>query len=392
MYLEKLFNDYSNNVDTLFTDHQLKSVEKLYEIKNNTYRVSTVNDGEESYIIRYDFNTVLSHVFNFSETVIKALKKEIKLLGQLFVNDNDPPENFVDKNTLFIVKTIENDHKLFSKKANELQIMFWHSSTVLSITKDGVSFYDNNGYVLSDIIPVVDDDGEPAILKAIESFNRNLAKCVNIETKSFDKAFFEKISQLSCVECFNLRKKIDEFKFVEPTAIEAILKPIREKDRFSSHWMNDSMVVITSNYSSSFLAAIKLILRDDIYAHFLKAFNFYHNYTTIMNEKYISFIKFDFRHKLDEFDTAVITIHIGSLFEINISVPFKSADLSRAAIFHVSGSVIPDDTPESLHTDTLSELYDYIFNNCNKQVLSMIDKPLEQFEKRDIELVRMIKI
>lgn len=156
--------------------------------------------------------------------------------------------------------------------------------------------------------------------------------------------------------------------------------------------MNDSMVVITSNYSSSFLAAVKLILRDDIYAHFLKAFNFYHNYTTIMNEKYISFIKFDFRHKLDEFDTAVITIHIGSLFEINISVPFKSADLSRAAIFHVSGSVIPDDTPESLHTDTLSELYDYIFNNCNKKVLSMIDKPLEQFEKRDIELVRMIKI
>lgn len=46
MYFEKLFDDYSNNVDSLFTDHKLKDVEKLYDIKNNTYRVNTINDTD----------------------------------------------------------------------------------------------------------------------------------------------------------------------------------------------------------------------------------------------------------------------------------------------------------------------------------------------------------
>lgn len=393
MYFEKLFNDYSDNVNKLFVGHSLREVEKLYEIKNNTYRVSTINDGEESYIIRYDLNTILNEVFNFSEAVIKALKKENTLVGSIFNTKDDSASEFADNNTAFIKKIIKNDHKIFLKEHNEITIMFWKASTALSISEEGVYYFDVNGYVSSDLIQIVDNDGESAIIEAIHSFNKNLAAMVNIDTKLFNKSFFEKIHQLSYAECFNLRKRVDEFKFVDREDIETFLKPLREKDKFSSLWMFDSnSVLITSKYTSAFLDSVRLILRDDIYADFVKAFNFYHNYKSMMNEQYASTIALNFRHKLDEFDTANIIIQLGLQFEINISVPFKSNDLSRAAIFHISGSVIKDDNTVSLHADTLVDLYDYIFESCNRKALSLVDKPLTQFETRDVELIRMIKI
>lgn len=393
MYFEKLFNDYSDNVNKLFVGQSLREVKKLYEIKNNTYRVSTINDGEESYIIRYDLNTILNEVFNFSEAVIKALKKENTLVGSIFNTKDDSASEFADNNTAFIKKIIKNDHKIFLKEHNEITIMFWKASTALSISDEGVYYFDVNGYVSSDLIQVLDNDGESAIIEAIHSFNKNLAAMVNIDTKVFNKSFFEKINQLSYAECFNLRKRVDEFKFVDREDIETFLKPLREKDRFSSHWIgDDNTVFISSTYTDALLDSVKLILNDDTYAHFLKAFNFYHNYKSMMNEQYMSTIQLCFRHKLDQFDTSFITINLGCQFEINISVPFRSEDLSRTFIFHVSGSVIPDETYVSLHTDTLVELYDYIFESCNRKVLSLVDKSLTQFETRDVELIRMIKI
>jgi len=376
MFFEKLFKDYDDNIEKFFIDHNVRNVEKLYEIRNNTYRNDSIHRGERSYIIKQNLKNLLKEVFYFSDDLVKKLNKEFKLLDTLFNPNQESPVDFVDKNSLFVKKTIKNDDDFYTRKRDEILISFLQSGTVLSITIDGVSFSDGNGLVTSGIIPFsVNIDS--SIIEAIDKFNINLSRLACVEAKKIDKVFFKKINQLSCVDMFNARKTVDSFSFVSQEQLEVILAPERAKDRFSSLWVGeDNCLMIGVDYSSLFL----------------KAFNFYYNYKSMMNEKHISTIKLDFRHKLDEFDTAVIIINIGFEFEINISVPFSSNGLSRDSTFHVSGTVIKEDTPVSLHADDLSGLYDYIFESCNQKIIKLVDKSLNEFETRDIELLKMIKI
>lgn len=385
MSFNDLYNNYEHKIESFFTQHNIRKVEKLYDLGKNTYRFNILNDQEKSYIIKHDLKSFLSAIFGFSEKVMKAIKKEVSLMNDLMRTKEDIME-FADHDTVLIKKSV---NKL---NQEEIKITFMRSKMVLSITSSFVVMYDSNHYTKPDVTMIV-DDVEQAIIEAIQCFNENLAALLCVDTQKFNKAFFDNINIGSPNEIINSRIKIDNFKFIDKKDIETFLYPVRLKDRSSSIWLGDDYcVMITSKYPRLFLDSIKTILNGNVYTHFVQAFNFYHNYMLMMNEQFISTIKMEFEHKLAPLDTAVITISIGCKFEITISTPVPREKNARNTVFQISEPDTATDETLALESDDLHELYDFIFHKCSPKISELLNKDVMDLEWRDVQVLRMIKI
>lgn len=385
MPFDDLYNNYEHKIESFFTQHNIREVEKLYDLGKNTYRFNILNDQEKSYIIKHDLKSFLSAIFGFSEKVTKAIKKEVSLMNDLMRSKEDVME-FADHDTVLIKKSVNKSNQ------EEIKITFMRSKMVLSITASSVVMYDSNHYTKPEATMII-DDVEQAIISAIQCFNENLAALLCVDTQKFDKAFFENIKTRSATDIINARMNNDTFKFIEKNDIETFLYPVRLKERFSSIWVgDDDCVMITSKHPQLFLNSIKTILSGKAYTHFVQAFNFYHNYKLMMNEQFMSTIKMEFEHKLAPLDTAVITISIGCTFEITISSPVPRNKNARNSIFQISEPDPATDDTFALESDDLHELYDFIFHKCSPKISELLNKDVMDLEWRDVEVLRMIKI
>lgn len=385
MDFNDLYSNYKNKLDSFFIDHKIRGVDKLYELKKDTYRSNIINDKEMSYIINHDLTKFLSVMFGFSDNSVKAIKNEVSSLNDLMHAKKDSMD-FADLNTVLINKSINTDFK------EEISLTFLLTRMVLSITSSSVLIYDSNGYIKTEPTNI-DSDIDNAIIEAIRMFNIALAALVGVETKNFNKAFFKNINNSSSSDIIKQRIKNEHFQFIEKNDIEHLLYPVRLKERFSSIWVGeDDCVMITSKYPQLFLNCVKPILKGVAYEHFVQAFNFYHNYKLMMNEQFMSTIKIEFEHKLAPLDTAVITISIGCEFEITISTPVAKTKNVRNSVFQISEYDATDDNIVALESHDLNELYDFIFPKCSKKIAALLNKDLKDLEWRDIQVLRMIKI
>lgn len=387
MAFNDLYNNYKTKLESFFIDHKIRGVDKLYELKKDTYRSNIINDEETSYIINHDLTKFLSIMFGFSDKSIKAIKKEVSLLNDLLHVKKDSMD-FAELNTVLIKKYINNNSK------EELKLTFLWASLVLSITESSVAMYDSNGYIKLEPTSITDDI-DNAIIEAIHVFNTALADLVGVETKKFNKAFFDNINNSSSTDIIKSRSRVNNeyFRFIEKNDIEHLLYPVRLKERFSSIWVgDDDCVMITSKHPQLFLNSIKTILSGKAYTHFVQAFNFYHNYKLMMNEQFMSTIKMEFEHKLAPLDTAVITISIGCTFEITISTPVARKKNARNSVFQISEPDPATDDTLALESDDLHELYDFIFHKCSPKISELLNKDVMDLEWRDVQVLRMIKI
>lgn len=386
MFFDDLYNNYDQNMELFFTQHNIRKVEKLYDLKKDTYRLNIINEKEKSYIIQHDFKNFLSSIFGFSVNVTKAIKKELSVLNDLMWVKKDSMDDLDDKDTVLIKKSVNNDGK------EEIKLTFVRSRLVLSITASSVLMYDINNYVIPESTIIIEDT-EKAIIEAINSFNQTLATLLCIDTQKFDKAFFENIKNLSTTDIINARMNNDIFKFIEKNDIETFLYPVRLKERFSSIWVgDDDCVMITSKHPQLFLDSIRKILYGKSYKNFVQAFNFYHNYKLMMNEQFMSTIKMEFEHKLAPLDTAMITISIGCTFEITISPPVPRGKNARNSVFQISEPNPASDENLALESDDLHQLYDLIFNACSPKISELLNKDVMDLEWRDIQVLRMNNI
>lgn len=385
MFFNDLYNNYEAKIESFFVDHKIREVEKLYELKKDTYRTNIINGQETSYIVKHDLTNFLHVMFEFSDKTIKAIKKEVALMNTLMQRKDDVMD-FADQNTVLITKYIS------PFKNESIKLYFMHSKMVLSITSSHVTVNDSNHYVYPDIT-VITDSVDNAILQAIQTFNSELAALACVDTQKFNKAFFDNLNKSSDTVIIKSRVKNEHFQFIEKNDIEHLLYPVRLKDRFSSIWVGDDYcVMIASKYSQLFLNCVKPILKGMAYKHFEQAFNFYHNYKLMMNEQFMSTIKFEFEHKLAPLDTAVITISIGCEFEITISTPISKEENARSSVFQISEYDKTTDETNALASDDLHELYGFIFPKCSQQISELLNKDAMELEWRDIQVLRMIKI
>ena len=385
MSFNDLYNTYETKLNDFFNQYKIRQVEKLYELKKDTYRSNIINHEEISYIVKHDLTNFLHVIFNFSEKTIKAIKKEIVLLNTL-MQCKDDVMDFADHNTVLIKKYVNNLNQ------HEIKLTFMCSKMVLSITSSSVVMYDSNGYIKQESI-AIDDDVNSAIVSTILSFNLALAALVCVDTQKFNKAFFDNINNNSPTNIIKSRVKNEHFQFIEKNDIEHLLYPARLKERFSSIWVGDDYcVMVTSKYPQLFLNCIQTILKGEAYKHFVQAFNFYHNYKLMMNEQFISTIKFEFEHKLAPLDTAVITISIGCEFEITISTPIPKEKNAKNSVFQISEYDNNTDDTTALASDDLHELYGFIFQKFSQKISELLNKDAMELEWRDIQVLRMIKI
>lgn len=389
MYFDDLYNNYEKNIDSFFIQNNIRKVDKLYELKKNTYRFNILNDHEKSYIIKHDLNSFLSTIFGFSEIITKAIKKEISLINDLMASKEDSldfSDTFADRDTVLIKKSVNTFNE------EEIELTFIRFKMVLSITASYVVLYDSNHYIKPEATMIVVDT-EQAIIEAIHSFNKTFANLVCVDTQKFNKSFFENINTRSTTDILNTRIKNDNFKFVEKNDIETLLYPVRLKERFSSIWIGDvDCVMISSKNPQLFIESIKKILFGKSYTNFVQAFNFYHNYKLMMNEQFMSTIKMEFEHKLAPLDTAVITISIGCKFEITISAPVTREKYTRNSVFQISEPDPATDERLALESDDLHELYGFIFNKCSLKITELLNKNATDLEWRDVQVLRMINI
>lgn len=389
MYFDDLYNNYEKNIDSFFIQNNIRKVDKLYELKKNTYRFNILNDHEKSYIIKHDLNSFLSTIFGFSEIITKAIKKEISLINDLMASKEDSldfSDTFADRDTVLIKKSVNTFNE------EEIELTFIRFKMVLSITASYVVLYDSNHYIKPEATMIVVDT-EQAIIEAIHSFNKTFANLVCVDTQKFNKSFFENINTRSTTDILNTRIKNDNFKFVEKNDIETLLYPVRLKERFSSIWIGDvDCVMISSKHPQLFIESIKKILFGKSYTNFVQAFNFYHNYKLMMNEQFMSTIKMEFEHKLAPLDTAVITISIGCKFEITISAPVTREKYTRNSVFQISEPDPATDERLALESDDLHELYGFIFNKCSLKITELLNKNATDLEWRDVQVLRMINI
>lgn len=389
MYFDDLYNNYEKNIDSFFIQNNIRKVDKLYELKKNTYRFNILNDHEKSYIIKHDLNSFLSIIFGFSEIITKAIKKEISLINDLMASKEDSldfSDTFADRDTVLIKKSVNTFNE------EEIELTFIRFKMVLSITASYVVLYDSNHYIKPEATMIVVDT-EQAIIEAIHSFNKTFANLVCVDTQKFNKSFFENINTRSTTDILNTRIKNDNFKFVEKNDIETLLYPVRLKERFSSIWIGDvDCVMISSKNPQLFIESIKKILFGKSYTNFVQAFNFYHNYKLMMNEQFMSTIKMEFEHKLAPLDTAVITISIGCKFEITISAPVTREKYTRNSVFQISEPDPATDERLALESDDLHELYGFIFNKCSLKITELLNKNATDLEWRDVQVLRMINI
>lgn len=389
MYFDDLYNNYEKNIDSFFNQNNIRKVDKLYDLKKNTYRFNILNDHEKSYIIKHDLNNFLSAIFGFSEIITKAIKKEISLINDLMATKEDSldfSDTFADRDTILIKKSVNTFNE------EEIELTFIRFKMVLSITASYVVLYDSNHYIKPEATMIVVDT-EQAIIEAIHSFNKTFATLVCVDTQKFNKSFFENINTRSTTDILNTRIKNDNFKFVEKNDIETLLYPVRLKERFSSIWIGDvDCVMISSKHPQLFIESIKKILFGKSYTNFVQAFNFYHNYKLMMNEQFMSTIKMEFEHKLAPLDTAVITISIGCKFEITISSPVTREKYTRNSVFQISEPDPATDERLALESDDLHELYDFIFNKCSLKITELLNKNASDLEWRDVQVLRMINI
>ena len=389
MYFDDLYNNYEKNIDSFFIQNNIRKVDKLYELKKNTYRFNILNDHEKSYIIKHDLNSFLSTIFGFSEIITKAIKKEISLINDLMASKEDSldfSDTFADRDTVLIKKSVNTFNE------EEIELTFIRFKMVLSITASYVVLYDSNHYIKPEATMIVVDT-EQAIIEAIHSFNKTFANLVCVDTQKFNKSFFENINTRSTTDILNTRIKNDNFKFVEKNDSETLLYPVRLKERFSSIWIGDvDCVMISSKHPQLFIESIKKILFGKSYTNFVQAFNFYHNYKLMMNEQFMSTIKMEFEHKLAPLDTAVITISIGCKFEITISAPVTREKYTRNSVFQISEPDPATDERLALESDDLHELYGFIFNKCSLKITELLNKNATDLEWRDVQVLRMINI
>lgn len=385
MSFNDLYDNYQTKLDSFFIDHKIREVEKLYELKKDTYRTNIINSQETSYIVNHDLTNFLHIMFGFSDKTIKAIKKEVTLMNTLMKSKGDVMD-FADKNTVLITKYIS------PFKNKSIKLYFMHSQMALLITESYVLMYDYNKYVYPDIT-AISDGVDNAVLESIQTFNRALADLSCVDTQKFNKAFFDNLNKSSDTTIIKNRIKNEHFQFLEKNDIEHLLYPVRLKERFSSIWVgDDNCVMITSKYPQLFLNCIRTILKGVAYTNFVQAFNFYHNYKLMMTEEFMSTIKFEFEHKLAPLDTAVITISIGCEFEITISTPVPKETNVRNSVFQISEYDKTTDESNALESDDLHELYDFIFPKCSKKISELLNKDAMELEWRDIQVLRMIKI
>jgi hypothetical protein len=385
MIFNAFYDNYKTKIESFFIEHKIRGVEKLYELKKDTYRSNIINDTETSYIINHDLTKFLSVMFGFSDKSIKSIKKEVSFLNALMHVKQDSMD-FADLNTVLIKKSINKDLK------KDITLTFLWARLSLSITASSVVMYDSNGYIKLEPT-TIDGDVDNAIIEAIQSFNLELANLIDVDTPKFNKSFFDNIKNSSDTTVIKRRIKNDYFQFIEKNDIEHLLYPVRLKERFSSIWVgDDNCVMIASKYPQLFLNCVKTILKGVAYKHFVQAFNFYHNYKLMMNEQFMSTIKFEFEHKLAPLDTAVITISIGCEFEITISTPVSKEKNMRMSVFGISEYDKTTDETNALASDDLHELYDFIFPKCSQKISELLNKDAMELEWRDIQVLRMIKI
>lgn len=385
MSFNDLYDNYKTKLDSFFINHKIRSVDKLYELKKDTYRSNIINDKETSYIVNHDLTKFLHVMFGFSEKSIKAIKKEISLLSNLMQVKQDSMD-FADLNTVLIKKSINNSSEA------ELTLTFIRARLILSITTSSVVMYDSNGYIKIEPTTIY-GDVDNAIVEAIQSFNLELANLITVDTPKFNKSFFDNIKNSSDTAFIKGRINNEHFQFIDKNDIENFLYPVRLRDRFSSIWVgDDDCVMIASKYPQLFLNCVKTILKGMAYKYFEQAFNFYHNYKLMMNEQFMSTIKFEFEHKLAPLDTAVITISIGCEFEITISTPVEKEKNVRMSVFEISEYDKNTDETNAFASDDLQELYDFIFPKCSKKISELLNKDTMELEWRDIQVLRMIKI
>lgn len=379
MYFLKLFARYEHDVVNYLQHHNIMSAEKLYDIKKNNYRISIINDSEHSYVIRHNINKFLSSIFELDKKTITKLLNVIQLCDGCFLfEDDNGLDNLNNQDSFFIRKCINDD------QSPSVSIAFLKSNMSMTINNMGVSLYDDNNQVVTFPSVIINDDINTAVINAIDAFNQKLSKVSGLDTGVFDDTFFETVKSMTFEESYKLKNKSTDFTYLGHEALNNYLSGIYQVKPLPFHWVSNQCLIIKSTHTCIITDIAAMMFSQDIYNQFIKAFNFYDNYKSMMNETYIVVIQLSVFNKLDPIEMTSVTLNIGNI-EIKVNVSADGLNVQ----FEISRT--GDSTPIIKSTD-LSELYQIAYNEADEKISIILEKPLSEASENDFEVLRMFKI
>lgn len=380
MYFLKLIERYDHAISDYLKQHNITQAEKLYNIKKNNYRHSTINKVEHSYVIRHNINKFLDSIFEIDKKTIKKLLTIIQLCDGCFLfQDSDKGlENLMNQESFFIRKCIKAD------RSQEVSIAFLKSNMGMTINDMGVSLYDDNNQVNTPPSVIIDGDINTAVINAISAFNQKLSKASGLNADVYDELFFETVKNMTFKQSYDLKNKSKGFTYLDNPAISNYLSEVHSVKPLPYHWVSKECLIIKSTHNSLITGIASMMFSSEIYTQFLTAFNFFHNYKSIMNESYITVVQLSAFNKLDPVEMTSMTLTIGNIqIKVNVSADGLETQFEMSRTNYSEIVVTSND---------LSELYQMAYCEADEKISVILGKPLAEASSKDLEVVRMLKI
>lgn len=390
MYFENIFNNYSNLISNYISEHKLNSVDKIYSLRNNSYRSNYEDEKEYSLFIGHDLRSTLMQIFGFDSF---ACSKFIELLTEIdmyfspksklnnlnFYKQEKISTYHLDNiNATFLKRTIELDEsksiRLYSLKA-DISIEFKNI---------GLKVIHSDFVFDHDFTPIVDNDCNMALIQAVEVFRQQLGIKSGLNSP-VTKLNIDTFKSLSVADVFSSTTKQDKFKYPDITYISKTLDSINFDKQPKSHFVMGESIMMISTCSTTFIDIMKEYFSSSTFEQFSKAFNLHYNYNKLISKKYAIILTFSETHPLDS-KSATFDISLGD-FVVTFSEPSELNDYNPFKIEHKSKEISAN---SNIYVGKdISKLYELVHSFVVNDISKSLEKPFSDLALNDFEVLMM---
>lgn len=388
MYFETIFNNYSSIISTYIAENKLKSVDKIYDLRNKCYRSNYENDQEYSLFIGHDIRAILMKIFGFDSISCSKFIDLVTDLDMYFASKNKLHNLSMYKGE---ISTYHLDNvnavflkKHFSFKENRSVSLFSLKAEIsIDITDNGLKIIHSDFVFDHDFTPIVDNDCSKALIEAIELFRQRLGIKSGLNTP-VTKLNIDIFKNLSLADVFSATTQQDQFKYPDANYISTTLDSINFGNPKPYFGMEQSIMMI-STCSSAFIDIMKKYFNASTFEQFSKGFNLYHNYNKLISKKYAIIINFSENHPLYS-KSAEFNISLGD-FVITFSEPSKINNYNSFKIEHKSKYT--STTSNIYRGKDLSKFYEFVHSFVVNKISKSLEKPLSDISLKDFEVLMM---
>lgn len=376
MYFNNLFDKFDQRVLNHLMVSGVKEVTSLSSLNVNTYQHTQTAVVESAYLVRHDFFSFMKNVFFVTDQTFNSVNYILKSLGDLLENENNNL-NLRNENSFHVCK------KKASHDGDVIQFIHLKYDIGFEISPYGVKFYDMLNYIRTDYIPIIEDDLDTALNKALILFSQTIADTASISTEQFNDVFFNRLKSISFADIVSGKNISNDFIYPDRNMVYEKLKQANKISKSSSHQMND-IVMFSNKHAKLFLETVKPMFSPATYMDFLRAFNFYYNYKVVMHQNYILTLDFNYKHKLQAIADTSLICQFGNEFTLMFG---PIANRQKNTQF-----MIYDKNKDFTRTNNILDIYDFIRKKCSPELTRIAQKPVDELVWGDIAVLMMDNI